>query len=92
MELKDLGVEVNVVNESEEEKKETKKLNSKLDHYIIFSFSCVIIYTIVSIVLAVNTGMQLDTLTTCVFACFGGELLACAMIKRFKLKDGGGRG
>lgn len=78
--------------EIKEDEKETKKLNSKLDRYIIFSFSCVIIYTIVSIVLAIHTGMQLDTLTTCVFACFGGELLACAMIKRFKLKDGGSRG
>lgn len=79
---------------SEEERKkeeaEKKKLNKALDRYLIFSFSCIIIYTIVSIILVVKTGMSLDTLTTCVFAVFGGEILACAMIKRFKLKESNG--
>lgn len=84
---------------SEEEKKkeeaEKKKLGHALDRYIIFSFSCIIIYTIVSIILVIRTGMSLDTLTTCVFAVFGGEILACAVIKKFKLKegnDGGSKG
>lgn len=78
----------------EEQKKEEKKLNHALDRYIIFSFFCVILYTVVSIVLVVLTGMTLDTLTTCVFSLFGGEILACAMIKRFKLKEenGGNKG
>lgn len=82
----------------EEQKKEEiqeKKLSHALDRYIIFSFACIIIYTIVSIILVIHTGMTMDTLTTCVFACFGGEILACAMIKKFKLKEknnGGGIG
>lgn len=78
----------------EEEKKEEKKLKHSLDCYIIFSFASVIIYTVVQMVLVVKTGMTLDVLTTCIFGLFGGEILACAMIKRFKLKEekGGGKG
>lgn len=74
--------------EKEQKKAEEKKLSHALDKYIVFSFACIIIYTVVSIVLAIKTGMTLDVLTTCVYACFGGEILACAMIKRFKLKEG----
>lgn len=81
------------VDTSSEEKKEEKKNLNMLDRYIIFSFSCVIIYTIASFILVIKTGMMLDVLTTAVYSLFGGELLACAMIKRFKLKnDGGGTG
>lgn len=79
----------------EENEIEKKKLNHALDLYIIFSIACVIIYTIVSFIVASRTGMTLDTLTACVFAFFGGEVFACAMIKRYKLKegnDGGGKG
>lgn len=81
--------------EIEREEVSNKKLAHALDLYIIFSFACIIIYTIVSFILVIRTGMSLDTLTTCVFAVFGGEILACAMIKRFKLKEennGGGKG
>ena len=81
--------------EREEKKLEEKKLGHSLDRYIVFSFVCIIIYTIVNMILTVKTGMSMDVLTTCVFACFGGEILACAMIKKFKLKennDGGSRG
>lgn len=73
--------------EIKKEEIQEKKLRHALDRYIIFSFICIIIYTIVSIIIAVRTGMTMDTLTTCVFACFGGEILACAMIKKFKLKE-----
>lgn len=79
----------------EEEKIQEKKMNNKLDRYIIFSFTCIIIYTIASFILVIKTGMNVDTLTACFFACFGGEILACAMIKRFKLKEennGGSKG
>lgn len=81
--------------DKEKEEAKEKKLNHALDRYIIFSFACIILYTIVSFILVIKTGMTLDVLTTCVFACFGGEILACAMIKRFKLKEenqGGGKG
>ena len=63
----------------------TKKL-SGLDKYCIFSFTCLILFTIVMIVVQTVTGTTQDTLITCFFGAFGGELLLCAMIKRLKLK------
>lgn len=67
--------------------KEKKKI-SALDKYVIFSFTMLIIFTIAEIVLQAVTGISQDTLITCFFSCFGGELLLCAMIKRLKLKRG----
>ena len=54
--------------------------------YVVFSISVLIIYTIVEQILSVNTQMTHDTLTTCIFSAFGGEILACALIKIFKLR------
>lgn len=62
-----------------------KKL-SDLDKYLIFSFACLIIFTIVMIIVQTITGIMQDTLITCFYAVFGGELLLCAMIKRLKLR------
>lgn len=64
-----------------------KKLNG-LDKYIIFSFAVMIIYTIVELIISSITTISHDTLTTCLYGAFGGELLLCAMIKRLKLKRG----
>jgi hypothetical protein len=64
-----------------------KKLNG-LDKYIIFSFTVMIIYTIVELIISSITTITHDTLTTCLYGAFGGELLLCAMIKRLKLKRG----
>lgn len=59
-----------------------------LSKFIVFSFACLLIYTIVSQVLAVmQPGTDLSTLTTCFFGAFGGEVLMCALIKIFKLKE-----
>lgn len=54
--------------------------------YVIFSIAVLIIYTIVEQIISSTTGMTHDTLTTCMFSCFGGEILCCALIKIFKLK------
>ena len=67
------------------EQPKEKKL-SALDKYVIFSFTCLIVFTVVIICVQTITGMTQDTLTTCFFSAFGGELLLCAMIKRLKLK------
>ena len=56
--------------------------------YVVFSIAAVIIYTIVEQVLSMVSGINHDTLTTCFYACFGGEMLACALIKIFKIKEG----
>lgn len=59
-----------------------------LSKFIVFSFACLIAYTVTSQVIAFRTGIELDTLTTCFFGAFGGEVLMCALIKIFKLKEG----
>lgn len=65
--------------------KKRKRLPA-LDKYCIFSFSVLISYTITELIISLITGATNDTLTTCVFSAFGGELLLLAMIKRLKLK------
>lgn len=63
-----------------------KKLHA-LDIYVIFSIVALVVYTVVSQLIAINVGMTLDTLTTCFFSFFGGEIVTCALIKIFKLKE-----
>lgn len=67
-----------------------KKKLSGLDKYCIFSFVCLLVFTLmVSIFQFVHPDFIFsDTLITAFFSAFGGELLLCAMIKRFKLKRG----
>lgn len=62
-----------------------KKLND-LDKYVIFSIVILLIFAIVEMIVSTVSGMSHDTLTTCVFAAFGGEVLSCALIKIFKLR------
>lgn len=64
------------------------KRMADLDKYIIFSFSVMLVYTVFEFVFSTVTGISHDTLTTCLYSAFGGELLLCAMIKRLKLKRG----
>ena len=60
---------------------------SALDVYVTFSILSLIIYTIISQLLSIFYGVVLDTLTTCFFGFFGGEIVTCGLIKIFKLKD-----
>lgn len=72
-----------------QEQNKKKKGLSDLDKYVIFSFSNIIIFTIIALVYQFITGNEISsTLITCFFACFGGELLMLCMIKRLKLKKG----
>ena len=58
-----------------------------LTKFIIFSFAMTIIYTVIAILFQAIKGEPLsETLTTCYFAVYGGEVLSCALIKVFKLK------
>lgn len=72
--------------ESGIERLQKRKQLPDLDKYIIFSFAVMIIYTIFEFVFSIISGISHDTLTTCLYGAFGGELLLCAVIKRFKLK------
>lgn len=65
-----------------------KKKMPALDKYVIFCFIVLLIYTIVHTVVVIITGIEASVLTTCFFAAFGGEVFACALIKRLKLKKG----
>lgn len=66
----------------------SKKRKSTLDRYVIFSIVTLLLFTITQTILTSITGIEQSTLITCFFACFGGELFLCAMIKRLKLKEG----
>lgn len=66
-----------------------KKKISDLDKYVIFSFTNIIIFTIIALAYQFISGQELSgTLITCFFGVFGGELLMLCMIKRLKLKKG----
>lgn len=67
------------------ERCKAKKLND-LDKFIIFSFAVMLGYTAAEFVVSTITGVSHDTLTTCLYAAFGGELLLCALIKKYKLR------
>lgn len=62
-----------------------KKL-SGLDKYVIFSFTVLLTYTVIEFVVSTLTGISHDTLSTVLYGAFGGELLLCAVIKKYKLK------
>lgn len=66
--------------------KKWKELPS-LTKFVIFSFTVLIIYMVVEFIFSITTGISHDTLTTSVYACFGGELLSCALIKIFRLRE-----
>jgi preprotein translocase subunit SecY len=68
------------------EQLQKRKQLPDLDKYIIFSFAVMLLYTIIEFITSSITGVSHDTLTTCLFGAFGGELLLCAMIKRLKLR------
>ena len=59
-----------------------------LDVYVAFSIGMLLLYTIVCIVLTCIFQVSLDTLTTCFFSFFGGEIVTCGLIKIFKLRGG----
>lgn len=65
-----------------------KKKLAGLDKYIIFSFTVLIIYSICEFVFSTITEVSHDTLTVALYGAFGGELLLCAVIKKYKLKRG----
>ena len=60
--------------------------NRSLTKFVIFSFIILIIYSIAASIIFCITGQEMATLTTCFFSTFGGEVLACAIIKIFKLR------
>ena len=66
--------------------KKRRKLPA-LDKYVIFSLSCIIVFTVAILVIFFTTGSEPTALVTCFFAAFAGELLSLALIKRLKLRQ-----
>ena len=62
-------------------------MKHSLTYYVIFSIAVLMIYTIVEQIVSTVTGVSHDVLTTCFYSVFGGEILCCALIKIFKLKE-----
>ena len=65
-----------------------RKKMPAMDKYVIFSIMAILIYTVVAIVLFTFWQVEMDTLTTCFYGFFGGEVFSLALIKVFKLKRG----
>lgn len=68
------------------ERLKLSKIDKALSKYVIFSISVVILYSIAEFIVSTLTGISHDTLTTCVYAFFAGEVVSCALIKIFKIK------
>lgn len=66
-----------------------RRKSNSLGKYVIFCLFFLTVYTIASLIILVQTGLEAATLTTCVFSTLGGEVLSCALIKIFKLKKEG---
>lgn len=58
-----------------------------LSIYVCVSLGLILVYSIVEMIISTVTDISHDTLTTCFYAVFGGEVVSCALIKIFKLKE-----
>ena len=62
-----------------------KKKLTGLDKYLIFSFTVLILFTIAILITFLITHEEPTVLVGCFFTAFGGEVLLCARIKKYKL-------
>lgn len=60
---------------------------SSLSLYVTFSILMCIIFTIVILIMSGFSIAVPDSLITCFYALFGGEIVMCGLIKIFKLKE-----
>lgn len=54
---------------------------------VLIAIVMLVVYTVIERILTYLTGVPADTLTTCFYAAFGGEILTCGLIKIFKLRS-----
>lgn len=67
--------------------RKSKSKYHSLTLYVIFSITVVIIYSIIEFIFSTITGISHDTLTTCIYAFFAGEIVISGLIKIFKLRE-----
>jgi len=58
-----------------------------LTKYVVFSITVLIAYIVAEMIVSTKTGVSHPDLSTLVGSTFGGEILFCALIKIFKLKE-----
>ncbi len=64
-----------------------KDTKHSLTIYVVFSIVILLVYSAIELTISTYSGISHDTLTTCFYSVFGGEILCCALIKIFKLKN-----
>ena len=64
-----------------------KSNNRSLTLYVVFSISIAVVYSIVEFIFSTITGVSHDTLTTCVYAFFTGEIVTTGLIRIFKFRE-----
>ena len=62
------------------------KVTRSLTRYVVFSITCLVIYTIVALVFLWFEKPLDAEVSTGVYGFFGGEIVMCGLIKLFKLK------
>ena len=62
------------------------QITRSLTRYVVFSISCLVIYTITALIFLWLEKPLDEALTTGVFGFFGGEIVMCGLIKLFKIK------
>lgn len=68
-------------------KKEFKLQDIPLADYVVFCIKLLIVFTLITLILAIFGILVPDTLISCFFAAFGGEFLVCGLIKIFKIRQ-----
>lgn len=58
-----------------------------LTKYVVFSITVLIVYIVAEMIVSTKTGISHPDLSALVGSTFGGEILFCALIKIFKLKE-----
>lgn len=61
-------------------------VTKNLTRYVVFSISCLVIYTIVAMVFLWFEKPLDAEVSTGVYGFFGGEIVVCGILKLFKLK------
>lgn len=70
-----------------QQRRQTKRCTTRsLTRYVVFSITCLILYTSIAMYFLWLEKPLDDALTTGVYGFFGGEIVLCALIKLFKLK------
>lgn len=63
-----------------------RSVTRSLTRYVVFSITCLVIYTIVALVFLWFEKPLDAEVSTGVYGFFGGEIVMCGLIKLFKLK------